>query len=59
MPRPTIEAATPIPALLAVLRELEGVPDDGVVDAVGLGDLVDVNAEDDATCLVRDCGGGA
>ena len=53
MPRPTMEAATPIPALAPALRELEGtsvgVADGGELDGRGEGVLVrdvDTNAED-------------
>ena len=73
MPRPTMEAATPTPALPPALRELEGacvgVAGGREMNSVKVGELVEVedvdaNAEDDvveldAACLVKDCGGGA
>ena len=55
MPRPAIEAATPIPALPPALRVLEGacvvVVDDGGMDTGRVGELfedVDVDADTDA-----------
>lgn len=53
MPKPTVEAVTPIPALLPALRELERAfvvaADGGEMDAGGTGELVkdvDVIPED-------------
>ena len=53
MPRPAMEAATPIPALPPALRALEGacvvVADDGGMDAGRVGGLVDdVDVDKDA-----------